>query len=103
MNVIAADITAKEHTNMKHFTIDTDNNITVHSSKKAAREAGAGGFSSEEQLAELIGPDNKRLVEIWNSLPGVTPVASFRTAKSPPSGFGKPFRPWEKRRLRRRR
>jgi len=54
---------------MKTFTIDTDNNITVHPSKKAARDTGAGVFASEEQFADLIGPDNKRLVEIWNSLP----------------------------------
>ena len=35
---------------MKHFTIDTENNITVHVSKKAARETGAGVFSTEEPL-----------------------------------------------------
>jgi hypothetical protein len=66
---------------MKHFTIDTESNITVHASKKAARETGAGVFSSEEQLAELIGPDNKRLIEIWNSLTGVTPVTKFANRK----------------------
>jgi hypothetical protein len=66
---------------MKHFTIDTDNNITVHSSKKAARETGAAVFSTEEQFAELIGPDNKRLVEIFNTLPGVKPVAKFANRK----------------------
>jgi hypothetical protein len=82
MNVIAADVPAQgDHTKMKHFTIDTDNNITVHGSKKAARETGAGVFSSEGQLAELIGPDNKRLVEIWNSLAGVTPVTKFANRK----------------------
>jgi hypothetical protein len=66
---------------MKHFTIDTDNHITVHASKKAARETGAGVFSTEEQLADLIGPDNKRLVEIWNSLDGAKPVAKFANRK----------------------
>ena len=66
---------------MKHFTIDTDNNITVHASKKAARETGAAVFSTEEQFADLIGPDNKRLLEIWNSLPGVKPVAKFVNRK----------------------
>ena len=66
---------------MKHFTIDTDNNITVHASKKAARETGAGVFSTEEQFADLIGPDNKRLVEIFNSLPGVKPVTKFANRK----------------------
>lgn len=66
---------------MKHFTIDTDNNITVHASKKAARDMGAPVFANEVQLADLIGPDNKRLVEIWNSLPGVKPVTKFANRK----------------------
>ena len=80
--MIAAVITAQgDYTNMKHFTIDTENNITVHASKKAARETGAAVFSSEEQFADLIGPDNKRLVEIWNSLPGVKPVTKFANRK----------------------
>jgi hypothetical protein len=62
---------------MKTFTIDAENNITLHPSRKAARDTGAGVFATEEQFADLIGPDNKRLVEIWNSLAGVTPVAKF--------------------------
>ena len=62
---------------MNAFTIDTDNNITVHSTSKAARETGAAVFDTAETLAELIGPDRKRLVEIWNSLTGVTPVKKF--------------------------
>jgi hypothetical protein len=66
---------------MTTFTIDTENNITVHGSKKAARETGAGVFSTEEQFADLIGPDNKRLVEIFNSLPGVKPVTKFANRK----------------------
>jgi hypothetical protein len=66
---------------MTTFTIDDDNNITAHPSKKAARDTGAGVFASEEQFADLIGPDNKRLVEIWNSLPGVKPVAKFANRK----------------------
>ena len=68
-------------TYMKAFTIDTDNNITVYASRKAARETGLGVFASEEQLAELIGADNKRLVEIWNSLPGVKAVTKFANRK----------------------
>ena len=67
---------------MKTFTIDADNNITVHTSKKAAKETGAPAFASEAEFAELIGTDNKRLVEIWNSLPGVTPVAKFANRKA---------------------
>src|SRR5450755_815735 len=67
---------------MKHFTVDSDNCITIHSSRKAARETGAGAFSTEEQLGELIGADGKRLVEIWNSLTGVKPVAKFANRKA---------------------
>jgi hypothetical protein len=65
MNVVTAVLAAPgDHTKMKHFTIDTQNNITVHASRKAARDTGAGVFASEVQLADLIGPDNKRLLEI---------------------------------------
>jgi Protein of unknown function (DUF3489) len=82
MNVIAAEVTAQgDHTTMKHFTIDAENNITIYDSKKAARETGAGVFANEVQLAGLIGPDNNRLVEIYNGLPGVKPVAKFANRK----------------------
>ena len=62
---------------MNAFTIDSDNNITVHATRKAARQTGAGVFDTAENLAELIGTDNRRLVAIWNSLTGVTPVKKF--------------------------
>jgi hypothetical protein len=62
---------------MDAFTINAENNITVHSTRKAARATGAGVFDTAENLAELIGEDNKRLVEIWNGLTGVTPVRKF--------------------------
>ena len=67
----------KETPPMNAFTIDADNNITVHASRKPARQTGAGVFDTAEELAELIGSDNKRPVEIWNSLTGVTPVKKF--------------------------
>jgi hypothetical protein len=82
INVHAAISHRKEITYMKTFTIDTDNNITVHTSRKAARETGAGVFATEEQFADLIGPDNKRLIEIWNGLTGVKPVTKFANRKS---------------------
>jgi len=82
MNVIAAVIPAPgDPTKMKHFTIDTENHITVHASRNAARHTGAGVFATEVQFADLIGPDNKRLVEIWNSLSGVKPVTKFANRK----------------------
>jgi hypothetical protein len=36
---------------MKTFTIDTENNITVHASRKATRQTGASVFATEEQFA----------------------------------------------------
>ena len=66
---------------MNAFTIDADNNITIHPTRKAARETDGGVFDTAETLAELIGPDNKRLVEIWNSLTGVTPVNRSSSTK----------------------
>jgi hypothetical protein len=70
-----------DHTKMKHFTIDAENNITVHASRNAARDTGAVVFGNEVQFADLIGPNLKRLVEIWNSLPGVKPVTKFTNRK----------------------
>jgi hypothetical protein len=67
---------------MKHFTIDSDNNITIHASRKEARAQVAElAFSTEEQFADAIGNDSKRLIEIWNGLPGVTPVKKFTNRK----------------------
>jgi hypothetical protein len=82
MNVIVAEDTAQGEQTMKYFTIDPENCITIHSSRKAARDTGAGVFSTEEQFAELIGADSKRLVEIWNSLTGVKPVTKFANRKA---------------------
>jgi hypothetical protein len=82
MNVIVAVITAPgDPTQMRHFSIDAENNITVHASRNAARDTGAGVFANEVQFADLIGPHNQRLVEIWNSLPGVKPVTKFTNRK----------------------
>ena len=67
---------------MKTFTIDAENNITVHASKKVAKATGARVFATEGQFAELIGTDSKRLISIWNSLPGVTPVKKFKDSKT---------------------
>ena len=66
---------------MKTFTIDAENSITAHATRKEAREAGAPAFSTEEKFADTIGNDSKRLVETWNSLHGVTPVKKFANRK----------------------
>ena len=62
------------------FTIDVDNNITVLDSteKIEERQEGTEIFSSSQELDALAGKwPGSRLVEIWNSLPGVEPVERF--------------------------
>jgi hypothetical protein len=67
---------------MTTFTIDTDNNITAHGTPEEAATTTAtpfDTFTSQQELAELVaGWPAERLVAIWNSLPGVTPVKKFK-------------------------
>jgi hypothetical protein len=81
IHVITARQSRRQGDHMKAFSINADNDITVHASRKAARETEDGVFTTQEQLGELIGKDGKRLVEIWNSLTGVTSVKKFTSAK----------------------
>jgi len=69
---------------MKTFTIDAENNITAHASAEEAEAvAGTGRFSTTAELAELAANwPGERLVEIWNSLPGATPVKKFTDRKT---------------------
>jgi Protein of unknown function (DUF3489) len=66
---------------MKYFTIDAENHITVHASRKTARESKSGVFSTEEQFAALIGSDSQRLLQTWNRLPGSKAVTKFPNRK----------------------
>jgi hypothetical protein len=65
---------------MKNFTIDTENNITVHASAKEAETVpNSERFSNEGALAKLAANwPATRMVEIWNSLPGETAVRKFK-------------------------
>jgi hypothetical protein len=65
---------------MKIFTIDKTNNITVHTSVEDAEAVvHAERFRNEQGLAKLATDwPATRLVEIWNSLPGVGEVAKFK-------------------------
>jgi len=71
---------------MSTFTIDAENNITAFPTPEeaaAAVAAGAQPFGSQQELAELAGAwPAERLVEIWNSLPGMKPVKGFKSAKA---------------------
>ena len=68
------------------FTIDTENNITAHATPEEAAAATTtpfDTFSSQKELAELAkGWPAERLVAIFNSLTGVTPVESFKSNKA---------------------
>jgi hypothetical protein len=69
-------------TNMTTFTIDTDNNITAHGTPEEAAATSTtpfDSFANQKELTELVaGWPSERLVAIWNSLPGVTPVKKFK-------------------------
>jgi hypothetical protein len=65
---------------MTAFTIDSENNITVFASLKAIQASGEGTetFTNLEEFAALADKwAGGRLVEIWNSLPGVQSVERF--------------------------
>jgi hypothetical protein len=70
---------------MKTFTIDNDNNISAFATPEEAAATTStpfDSFASQKELAELAARwPAERLVAIWNSLPGVKPVKSFKTAK----------------------
>jgi hypothetical protein len=86
IDVMTAQSVAPRRTIMTTFTIDNDNNITTFPTAdqaEAAVGAGAQPFTSQKQLAELAAAwPAERLVAIWNSLPGVKPVESFKSAKA---------------------
>ncbi|HKD05896.1 MAG TPA: DUF3489 domain-containing protein [Bryobacteraceae bacterium] len=66
---------------MKHFTIENEtNNIMVHTSvAEADAVPNSQRFGTEAALGKLAAEwPAARLVEIWNSLPGVTPLSKFK-------------------------
>ncbi len=70
---------------MTTFTIETEtNNITAHATKQEAKAVpNAEHFSSAEELAKLAADwPTARLIEIWNVIPGVTPVKKFTDRKA---------------------
>jgi hypothetical protein len=80
MNVMTAADAAGRRLKMKAFSIDAENNITVYASADSApKTEGTEFFSDESALAELAATwQGARLIEIFNSLPGMTPVKKFK-------------------------
>ena len=70
---------------MKTFTIENEtNNITAHRTAGDAESvAGAERFATAAAFAGLAAHwPSARLVEVWNSLPGATPVKKFKDRKT---------------------
>jgi hypothetical protein len=67
-----------------HFYFTTEDHIgTSNEPGSIDRDAGESVFASEEELQNVAGEwPMKRLVEIWNRLPGVEPVARFTDRKT---------------------
>jgi hypothetical protein len=69
---------------MKAFTIDSENNITVFASLQEIQgtEERTETFTNQEELTALADKwPGGRLVEVWNSLPGVQPVERFTSRR----------------------
>jgi hypothetical protein len=79
MNAMTA--AAVRRSEMKTYTIDKENSITAFASKQ---EAGEGEtFSSQQELASLVAEwPADRMIEVWNGIPGLTPVKKFTDRKS---------------------
>ena len=71
---------------MRTFTLDNENNITIFASYKEAKtsdQTDAVIFTTEDELAKLAAHwPTHRLVDLWNSLTGVTPVKKFTDRKT---------------------
>ncbi len=65
---------------MKYFTIENEHNIALHASAQEAEVAeNAERFRNEAQLAKVAADwPMSRLVEIYNSPPGVNAVTKFK-------------------------
>ena len=68
---------------MTTFTIDREDNITAHGAAVAGLLEGTEQFTTEAELGKLAaGWEGARLIEIWNSLAGETPVRKFTNRKT---------------------
>ena len=81
---------------MTRFKIDRENNITAFGSSEQIEDSGGETeiFASRQELAALAEKwPATRLVEIWNSLPGIEPVERFTSQQAAISRICR-FSPW---------
>jgi Protein of unknown function (DUF3489) len=80
MNVVTATAVRRSGT-MATFLINAENDISALGSQQADFEGEI--FASQQELADLAAkwPAN-RLIEVWNGIPGLTPVKKFTNRKS---------------------
>ncbi len=80
MNVLTT-MNVARRSEMKTFTIDTENKVGTEAEQTAA--PGAKRFSSMEEFAEMTQDwPLSRLIAVWNGLPGVTAVRKFTDRKT---------------------
>ena len=66
---------------MTTFLIDAENSITALDSQQADFEGEI--FASQQELSDLAAKwTASRLVEVWNGIPGLTPVKKFKDRKA---------------------
>jgi hypothetical protein len=86
IHVMTAERAEQRRTIMTTFTIDTDNNISAFATQEEAAASTTNpfeSFTSQKELTQLATAwPAERLVAIWNSLPGVEPMKTFKTAKA---------------------
>jgi hypothetical protein len=84
MNVLTTD--SGRRSNMKTFTINSENKITPGDSQAETEQKatpGAARFSAIDELARMTDEwPLARLVAVWNGLPGVTPLSKFTDRKT---------------------
>jgi hypothetical protein len=65
------------------FYLTTEGHIRTSEHRRTETDDGGSSFASEQELQELASQwPMKRLVEIWNRLPGVEPVTRFTDRKT---------------------
>ena len=81
MDVI--DRNSGKETSMATFTIDSENNITGYAPGEAISTGNSERFTTAGELAALAEQwPAARLVEVWNSISGLTPVKKFTSRKT---------------------